>query len=581
MNDKCRGCSNEFKNLKNHIKKSFPCQNYYAVDETAMFQFSERCDEEHDNKRGKKKKMKIEEKDSSIVRENSSDNEIVIEDKNSPSEYSKRLNLTPLESQNWLNDEVINEYLRLLNTLDKDVFMFSTYFHTGFREGGFRRVKHYYKKHDLLGYKTLYIPVHQADHWFLITFDGEELVSYDPYNYPGASEQEREKLLKKNVKLHLKTLQKLDNLYFKLLFKLKKKKLNKLIHRIMVPPNIPAQTNSWDCGVFLAAITKCLVLNEEFNFGTESMVSIRNIMKKELDTKKIEAVFLDKRRGLGLLPAPINWDTQYQKKPGKSCSKSLSTIKNESNKKTMTNEVESGNIIRLKPITDKPENKAINQHVNSISNENVKSSEEKIRSMQCFTFDNFGIDTVFETNGIDTVCIGCLKQFKRIIAHLQKSKKCMEKVDFGIFLNAMTEIKKDIKNEKDRLRRLFKTDTEKAIEANRKKLTRELKSNAEKEIERENKAKRMKICRELKSTVEKETEKENAVKRMKICRGLKSNVEKETEKENKAKGMKICRGLKSKGEQETEKENEVKRIKLYRKRKREEDPDSFLEQNKN
>ena len=152
--------------------------------------------------------------------------------------------------------------------------MFSTYFHTGFREGGFRRVKNYYKKHDLLEYKTLYIPVHQANHWFLITFNGEELVSYDPYNYPGASKQEREKLLERNVQHHLKTLSKLENLYSKPLLELNKKKSQKLTHRIKVPPTIPAQPNSWDCGVFLAVITKCLVLNQEFDFSTESMASI-------------------------------------------------------------------------------------------------------------------------------------------------------------------------------------------------------------------------------------------------------------------------------------------------------------------
>ena len=111
----------------------------------------------------------------------------------------------------------------------------------------------------------------------------------------------------------------------------------------------------------------------------------------------------------------------------------------------MTNEVESGNIIRLKTTTDKPEGKAIKQHVKVISNKNVKSSEEKISNTQCFSFDNFGVESVFETNGIDTVCIGCLKQFKRIIAHLQNSKKFMENVDFEKFSNAMTEIKKDIK----------------------------------------------------------------------------------------------------------------------------------------
>ena len=186
-----------------------------------------------------------------------------------------------------------------------------------------------------------------------------------------------------------------------------------MIHRIKVPPTIPAQTNSWDCGVFLAVITKFLVLNQEFNFGTESMASIRNIMKKELETKIIETEFTDTRKGTGLMSVPINRDTQYKKKPEKGCTNS-STVENE----------EKGKM-------NQPGVKIINQ-----------TTEKGFSNTQCFTFVNFGVDTVFETNGTDTVCIGCHRQFKRIIAHLNNSKSCLGKVDFDNFSNAMIEIKK-------------------------------------------------------------------------------------------------------------------------------------------
>ena len=56
-------------------------------------------------------------------------------------EATHKLNLSSLDSNNWLNDEVINEYMQLLNTMEKDVFMFTSFFHTAFREGGFEKVK--------------------------------------------------------------------------------------------------------------------------------------------------------------------------------------------------------------------------------------------------------------------------------------------------------------------------------------------------------------------------------------------------------------------------------------------------------
>ena len=58
--------------------------------------------------------------------------DIFIEEKLKNQDYAS------LEGNNWLNDDVINDYLKLINDIDGNVFMFSSYFHTAFREGGFK-----------------------------------------------------------------------------------------------------------------------------------------------------------------------------------------------------------------------------------------------------------------------------------------------------------------------------------------------------------------------------------------------------------------------------------------------------------
>ena len=145
MKQKCRGCLKEFSNLNQHIGKSFPCQNNY-VDEDYDQTFTKDW-ESYDNESAKRHKENNEKKNKtgSIRMENNLDTGIVIEDEDVICEDLKSFDLATLELQNWLNDEVINSYLKLLNTLDNNVFMLSTYFHTSFREGGFRRVKNYYK----------------------------------------------------------------------------------------------------------------------------------------------------------------------------------------------------------------------------------------------------------------------------------------------------------------------------------------------------------------------------------------------------------------------------------------------------
>jgi len=113
-------------------------------------------------------------------------------DKNTESENQGSIDLTCLYSPNWLNDEVINTYLKLLNNHNNDVFMYETQFHEAFIEGGFERVQNYYRRQDVLqekenvlSFNEIFIPVHHGCHWFLIIFNGKELVSFDPFNYPG------------------------------------------------------------------------------------------------------------------------------------------------------------------------------------------------------------------------------------------------------------------------------------------------------------------------------------------------------------------------------------------------------------
>ena len=403
--NKCMGCKKQYKNLSNHLMRSFTCQDFYKLEDLINLCQSP----SHLPKDLISEELKEKHKE---------DSKLIKKEIHQEQESGKQV-LSCLDSNNWLSDEIINEYFKLIGALDAEVFIFTSFFHTAFREGGFRRVKDYYRKYELLDFRELYIPVHKDNHWFLILFTGTELVAIDPFNYPQSSPEEKKKLLEKNKKTHIRSLSQLEKMYIKPLFASKNKQVKPLTLRVKVPPEIPAQNNSWDCGVFLATFVKYLVLKKNFDFDTKSMIGIRKVMKAELEMGKLmisneEQVqkasqseeemqdqtasdFLDfPSQDLGLLPNPINRDTQSK------------------------NEL--------------PEN--------------------MVGNLQCFTFHNFGVETAVETSHLGTVCISCLKLFKRIKAHLNNSKKCKETIDFDNFITAITEFKKDERREADSKRRI-------------------------------------------------------------------------------------------------------------------------------
>jgi len=197
------------------------------------------------------------------------------------------INLSCLYSPNWLNDEVINEYLKLVNKLNERIFIYETQFHEAFSSDGFSRVENYYRRKQPLSFSAILIPVHNINHWFLIKFSENELVSYDPYNYPGASSREKQEKLKQNFDFQMNILNNLREDYFKPLHHKYEKSCPEISLKVLLPPEIPAQNNGYDCGVFLLAFAKCILTKQEFDFCGEDMLEFRNIIREEMESQNV------------------------------------------------------------------------------------------------------------------------------------------------------------------------------------------------------------------------------------------------------------------------------------------------------
>ena len=95
------------------------------------------------------------------------------------------MNLTSLYGNNWLTDEVINEYGKLVNMEFLDTFVFSTHFLTSLKNRGFEKMTGWTKGFDPLKKKFIFFPIHENSHWYLlilnkITKSFEILDPYEP-----------------------------------------------------------------------------------------------------------------------------------------------------------------------------------------------------------------------------------------------------------------------------------------------------------------------------------------------------------------------------------------------------------------
>ncbi|CAD2114187.1 hypothetical protein YYG_00516 [Plasmodium vinckei petteri] len=220
-----------------------------------------------------------------LILNKKSDNNVLIEKFNVPLMYSQ---IKCLIDSRWLNDEIINFYLSMLQEYNEagiksgvtylpKMFTFSTFFFQSLNFNGsynYSKVARWTKrkKIDILEYDLILIPLHVGgNHWTLgaINIKDKHIKLYDSLNMPNRKFFE---YMKRYIVDEVKD----------------KKQIN-----IDISPwtynssglpeeGIPCQENGYDCGVFTCMFAKCLTFNRDFDFSQSDIKEIRLKMVYEI-----------------------------------------------------------------------------------------------------------------------------------------------------------------------------------------------------------------------------------------------------------------------------------------------------------
>ncbi|XP_035270880.1 uncharacterized protein LOC118225905 [Anguilla anguilla] len=181
--------------------------------------------------------------------------------------------LSTLDDQNWVNDQVINMYGELIvEAANQKVHFFNSFFHRQLVAKGYEGVKRWTKKVDLFTKSLLLIPIHLEIHWSLITVDvtNQNIHFYDSQGI----------MFKYAVENILK--------YILAEAKDKKHTAYQKGWKMIVNKSIPQQKNDSDCGVFVLEYCKCLALKQPLQFTQEDMPKVRKRIYKELCECKLK-----------------------------------------------------------------------------------------------------------------------------------------------------------------------------------------------------------------------------------------------------------------------------------------------------
>ncbi|VVC25183.1 Hypothetical protein CINCED_3A000641 [Cinara cedri] len=180
------------------------------------------------------------------------------------------------EGQLFINDEIINNYMSLIQTRSPDtVYTFNTFFYLTFSTQGYKRVDRWTKKIDIFAKKKLFIPIHirEDNHWVLVYVDFEnKTINY--YDSIGNSGYDFMKVIVSYLRLegvHKKNMH----------FCFDKWRLRNV-------KDCPQQQNHWDCGVFLCAFAEHLSRNAPLNFSQDDMINIRRQILLDIKKKKLK-----------------------------------------------------------------------------------------------------------------------------------------------------------------------------------------------------------------------------------------------------------------------------------------------------
>ncbi|XP_028443746.1 sentrin-specific protease 5 isoform X3 [Perca flavescens] len=175
--------------------------------------------------------------------------------------------LSTLEEQNWLNDQIINMYGELImEATQHKVHFFNSFFHKQLVAKGYDGVKRWTKKVDLFSKWLLLFPIHLEIHWSLITVTmATKTISY--YDSQGI------------VFRHTT-----DNIMKYLQSEAREKQQTAFQKgwKVTIIKGIPQQKNDSDCGVFVLEYCRCLSVKQPLLFSQEDMPRIRKRIHKEL-----------------------------------------------------------------------------------------------------------------------------------------------------------------------------------------------------------------------------------------------------------------------------------------------------------
>lgn len=175
----------------------------------------------------------------------------------------------------YLNDEVINKYMDLINERSPDtVYAFNTFFFLALSAKGYSSVSRWTKKIDIFSKQKLFIPVHidEESHWCLVCVNFKEK-SIKYYDSLGGRNFKCLKFI-----LYYLVFEHVDK---------KKEEFRPDGWLLVNEKKCPQQTNVWDCGVFICMFAEHLSRNVPLNFTQDDMEDLRKQLYSELQANKL------------------------------------------------------------------------------------------------------------------------------------------------------------------------------------------------------------------------------------------------------------------------------------------------------
>ncbi|XP_064021138.1 sentrin-specific protease 2-like isoform X2 [Pogoniulus pusillus] len=185
-----------------------------------------------------------------------------------------REDIGTLREHRWLNDEVINFYMKLIAERNKKegfaaVHAFSTFFYPKFISGGYTAVRRWTKGVDLFQQDLIFVPIHLRVHWALVVVDvrRKTIRYYDSMAKSGDKICQtlfqylrEESLEKRNLELAS----------------------SEWTLRSMESHEIPQQSNGSDCGVFVCKYAEYISRDRATTFTQNHMPYFRKKMVWEI-----------------------------------------------------------------------------------------------------------------------------------------------------------------------------------------------------------------------------------------------------------------------------------------------------------